>query len=249
MKYDLIVGFGCSFTEGGGLDNPNVYKFINNINDDSVGFLHPDTISFKNNNNFIVYLAELFKCNYINTAESMSSNDLIFRKIYNHFSNQLSNTHILMVGQLTMFTRQHIYYDFTNEFIKLNRTEFSEPPFLGNEKYKPLHEYYTNYLSYIYNEDDVVNNLKRNVELYDVWLKSKGVDTIWLSYDGNPLQFTESSNFIKFDNDNLGAWAEKNKMRIMDIPNCPVPDPHLSLDGHQEVANRIYNKITEIKLI
>ena len=30
MKYDLIVGFGCSFTEGGGLDNPIVHNFIKN---------------------------------------------------------------------------------------------------------------------------------------------------------------------------------------------------------------------------
>ena len=249
MKYDLIVGFGCSFTEGGGLDNPNVYKFINNINDDSIGFLHPDTLSFKKNNNFIVYLAELFGCGFINTAESMSSNDLIFRKIYKYFSKPNPNKRILMVGQMTMFTRQHVYYDFTKEFIKLNRTEFSEPPFLGNYAYKPLHEYYTNYLSYIYNEDDTVNNLMKNVELYDVWLKSKGIDTMWLSYDGNPTQFVDTNNFIKFDGDNLGAWTGKNNMRIMDIPNCPVPDPHLSLEGHREVANRIYNKITEIKLI
>ena len=154
-----------------------------------------------------------------------------------------------MVGQITMFARQNVYYDFTNEFVKLNRIEFTEPPFLGNDVYKPLHEYYTNYLSYIYNEKYTVSNLYKNIELYDVWLKSKGIDTIWLSYDGDSSQFIESDNFIKFDDDNLGAWAEKNKMRIMDIPNCPVSDPHLSLEGHKEVANRIYDKLTKLRLI
>lgn len=252
IEYDLIAGFGCSFTEGGGLDNPNVYKFIKNINDDSIGFMHPDTVSFKKNNNYIAYLSEKFDCKFDNTAESMSSNDLIFRKIYKYFSNFKKGKRVLMVGQLTMFTRQHVYYDLLKKFTKLNRTEFTEPPFLGKDEYKPLHDYYINYLSFIYNEDDVVDNLIKNIEIYDVWLKSKGIDTIWLSFDGNPIQFTESSNFIKFDGDNLGAWAAKNKMRIMDIPNCPVSDPHLNLEGHLEVANRIYTKLTtpkEIRLI
>ena len=29
----------------------------------------------------------------------------------------------------------------------------------------------------------------------------------------------------------------------MDIPNCPVPDPHLNLEGHMKVAKLIYDKI------
>lgn len=243
-KYDLVIGFGCSFTEGGGLDNPNVYKFINNIEDDSIGFLHPDTIEFKHKNNFIVYLSQLLKCDYINFGESMSSNDLIFQKIYDYFkTTKIVDKKILFIGQLTMFTRQHVYYDYAKKFIKLNRTEFSEPPFYGSPEFKPLHDYYTNYLSFIYNEDNVVENLKKNIELYDNWLNKKNIDTLWLSYDGNPKQFDESNKLIKFDGDNLGAWAEKNQMRIMDIPNCPVPDPHLNLDGHMEVANKIYDKI------
>ncbi len=249
-KYDLIVGFGCSFTEGGGLDNPNVYKFIKNINDDSITFAHPDVIKFKEENNFIVYLSKLFECDYINFGESMASNDLIFKKIYDYFKNtNTENKNILFIGQVTMFTRQNVYYDYAKKFIKLNRTEFSEPPFYGSPEFKPLHDYYTNYLSFIYNEDNTVSNLEKNIEVYDSWIKSNNVETLWLSYDGNSKQFVESDMFIKFDGDNLGAWAEKNKMRIMDIPNCPVPDPHLNLEGHMEVAKRIYNKIISKKSI
>jgi hypothetical protein len=243
MKYDLIVGFGCSFTEGGGLDNPNVYKFIKNINDDSIGFLHIDTIEFKNKNNFIHYLSELFDCEYINFGESMSSNDLIFQKIYDYFKGNIVDKRILCIGQITMFTRQNVYYENTKEVLKLNRIEFSDPPFHNDIKYKQLYEYYTNYLSFIYNEDITVSNLEKNIELYDNWLQNKGIDTLWLSYDGKPTQFNESDKFIKFDGDNLGAWSVHNKMRIMDIPNCPVPDPHLNLEGHLEVAKRIYQKI------
>jgi len=247
MNYDLIIGFGCSFTEGGGLDNPNVYKFIKNINDDSIGFMHPDVLNFKYNNNFISYLSELFECKYINFGESMSSNDLIFQKIYDYFKGNVVTKRILFIGQVTMFTRQHVYYDYAKKFIKLNRTEFEEPPFYGSVEFKPLHDYYTNYLSFIYNEDNVVSNLEKNIELYDNWLRYKGVDTLWLSYDGNPMQFTESDKFIKFNGDNMGAWAEKNKLRIMDIPNCPVPDPHLNLEGHMEAAKLMYQKIKNRK--
>lgn len=253
MKYDLVIGFGCSFTEGGGLDNPNVYKFIKNINDDTIGFMHPDVLDFKYKNNFISYLGELFDCEYINFGESMSSNDLIFQKIYDYFKGNDINKRILCVGQLTMFTRQTVYYEHTNEMVKLNRIEFTDPPFHNDEKYRVLHNYYTNYLSFIYNENIAVSNLEKNIELYDNWLRNKKIDTLWLSYDGNPSQFNESDKFIKFDNNNLGGWAQQNKLRIMDIPNCPVPDPHLNLEGHMEVAKLIYQKIknrnTKTKII
>jgi len=247
MKYDLIIGFGCSFTEGGGLDNPIVHNFIKNNNDNSDRFIHSDRIEFRYNNNFISYLSKLFGCEYINFGESMSSNDLIFQKIYDYFESKVVDKKILCVGQITMFTRQNVYYEYTKEIMKLNRIEFSEPPFHNDERYKALHEYYTNYLSFIYNEDMVVSNLEKNIELYDNWLKTKGIDTMWLSYDGNPTQFNESDKFIKFDGDNLGAWAGKNKMRIMDIPDCTVSDLHLNLEGHMEVAKLIYKKIENRK--
>ena len=29
-QYDLLIGNGCSFTEGGGLNNPQIFEFLTN---------------------------------------------------------------------------------------------------------------------------------------------------------------------------------------------------------------------------
>lgn len=241
-RYDLVVGIGCSFMEGGGLDNIEIHKKLNNLSE-----IASDDIreKFKYENNFIAFLSKLLNCNYINLGESMSSNDLIFRKIYDYFRfiNLDENINILFVGQLSMFSRQYVYYDYTKKFVKLNRPEFSDPPFYGSTEFKPLYDYYKNYLSFIYNEDDTILNLEKNMELYTNYLKNKNVDCIWLAYDGTPVQFTDTDNFIKFDGDNLGAFIEKNKLRLCDVVELETGDLHMTIEGHKIVADRIYKKL------
>jgi lysophospholipase L1-like esterase len=142
-----------------------------------------------------------------------------------------------------MFSRLHVYYDYIKDFVKLNRPVFNDPPFSNSAEFKPLFDFYKNYLSFIYNENVAISNLEKNMELYSQWLNNRRIDTLWLSYDGTPIHFKESDTFIKFDGENLGAWALKNKMRIIDVPNCNIDDLHLNLDGHRKVANMIYNKL------
>lgn len=243
-KYDLIVGIGCSFMEGGGLDNIEIHKKLNNLSEIASNDVRE---KFKYENNFIAFLAKLLNCNYINLGESMSSNDLIFRKIYDYFRfvNLDENINILFLGQLSMFSRQYVYYDYAKKFVKLNRPEFSDPPFYGSPEFKPLYDYYKNYLSFIYNEDDTVLHLEKNMELYTNYLKNKNVDCIWLAYDGTPSQFIDSDNFIKFDGDNLGAFIEKNKLRLCDVVELETGDLHMTIEGHKIVADRIYKKLNE----
>ena len=40
-------------------------------------------------------------------------------------------------------------------------------------------------------------------------------------------KFIESDNFMKFDGLNMGRWCLENKLRLIDMPNCPIPDLHL----------------------
>jgi len=242
-KYDLIIGIGCSFMEGGGLDNTEIHKLLNGLDEIASKEVRE---KFKYENNFIAYLSKLLNCNYINFGESMASNDLIFRKIYDYFrfSNHMDeNVNILFVGQLSMFQRMHIYYDYAKRFTKLNRVEFTDPPFYGSSEFKPLYDFYKNYLSFIYNENDIVYNLERNMDLYTNYLENKNVDCIWLSYDGTTQQFVDSNNFIKFNGDNLGAFIEKNKLRLCDVNELNTGDLHISIKGHKIVAEKIYKKL------
>lgn len=239
-QYDLIVGIGCSFMEGGGLDNPMIHKILNNL--ESIAS-EDDRKKFKKENNFIKYLADLFGCEYINLSESRSANDLIFEKIYKYFKENQTNKKILFVGQLSLFTRIYTYYEKINGYVKINNLDFNNPPFNGNDMYKELYQYYDLYLKYIYNENVVYENLLQNLEIYNAWLNNKSIDTIWLSYDGNPKQFKEGKNFIKFDGDNLGAYVSNNKLRLCDIVELNTDDMHMSIEAHKIVAKKIYEWI------
>jgi len=240
--YDLIIGFGCSFMEGGGLDNPEIHKRINKLN--KVAELE-DAIIFKHKNNFIANLGEIYKCEYINLAESRCPNDLIFQNIYNYFNTKNIDKKILMVGQISLFSRLYLYYEKTKEYLKLNSLDFNLPPFNSEDRYKELYQYYENYLSYVYNENLVYNKIIRDITTYTKWLESIGISCIWLSYDGTPHQFLESKNFIKFNGDNLGAWIEKNKLRLCDIPELETGDLHMSIEGHELVAKKIYEHLNK----
>jgi hypothetical protein len=241
-QYDLIVGFGCSFMEGGGLDNPEIHMRMH-------GLEKPISIDeaekFKYKNNFIAYLTKLYNCEYINLAESRCPNDLIFENIYNHFTNKKIDKKILMVGQISLFSRLYVYYEKTKQYLKLNSLDFNLPPFNGEEIYKDLYEYYKNYLSYVYNQNLIYKKIVRDIDTYTHWLNSIGIDCIWLAYDGSPDQFVESKNFIKFDGDNLGAWIEKNKLRLCDITELKTGDLHMSIKGHQLVAEKIYKHLNK----
>jgi hypothetical protein len=239
-QYDLVVGFGCSFLDGGGLDNPQIYKKLNKV--DSILGLGNST-EFKHKNNFISYLAKLLNSEYTKVATAGSSNELIFENIFNYFNNKKIDKKILMVGQISIFSRIHVYYEKTKEFKKLNQLDFNSPPFNGQDKYKELYQYYETYLKYIYNSDVVYNKIVRDITIYTNWLESMGIDCIWLSYDGESKHFLETKNFIKFNGNNLSEWLENNKLRLCDITELETDDLHISIQGHKEIAERIYTHL------
>jgi len=239
-KYDLIIGFGCSFMEGGGLDNPEIHMRIHGLKT-PIGY--DETEKFKYKNNFVAYLAELYNCEYINFAESRCPNDLIFENIYKYFNDNISDKKILLVGQISLFNRIHVYYEPIQKFVKINALRWEDWPFNSDPKMKELYDYFERYVKYIYNEDMEYRKTLRNIETYTAWLTQKNIDCLWLSYEGRPEQFAESKNFIKFDGDNLGAYVEKNKLRLKDDPNLKTDDLHMTIDAHRLVAEKIYKHL------
>lgn len=239
-RYDLVVGFGCSFMQGGGLDNIELYKKLNNI-EREVDIKEAEEFRYKNN--FVAYLADILKCDYINFGESRCPNELIFENIYNYFNHKKIDKNILMIGQASLFNRLYTFYEKTNEFTKLNMLDFQSPPFSGKEIYKELYEYYEYYLKYIWNEQQIYKALDRNINTYTSWLQNMNVDCIWISYDGTSDKFKESKNFIKFDGDNLGTFIHKNKLRLCDIDELNTGDLHMSIEGHKTVAELLIKKI------
>ena len=41
----------------------------------------------------------------------------------------------------------------------------------------------------------------------------------------------------------MGAWIEKNKLRLCDVEKLKTGDLHMNIEAHKLVAQKIYNKI------
>ena len=76
-KYDLLIGNGCSFTEGGGLNNPRIYKFLTNKDMEN-----DDGEIFMKENSYPKFLRDKFNCDWKNISESCSSNNFIIERAY-----------------------------------------------------------------------------------------------------------------------------------------------------------------------
>lgn len=236
MKFNKIVGIGCSFTEGGGLNNIKYYNYLNNLKESSQSQETLDTFMYENN--YIAKLSKLMNIPYENLSESQSSNKLIFRKIHKRFADNTDN--ILLVLQTTFFSRKHIWNSNINKYNKMSGGVLNGK--LSNDSVDivgDINNFYGQYLSYFYNELDDERDVFNMVDVYNSFLKEKNVTMVVL-----PLMKIMYKNFTKntllFDNLDLQSFAEKNKLRISDL-NININDLHLSNEGNELIARKIYN--------
>lgn len=238
MKFDKIVGVGCSFTEGGGLNNLSYYQFLNKT-DKLVDEKILNDFSYKNN--YIAQLANKLDLPYENLSESQSSNELIFEKIYNRF---VDNTdEILLILQTTFFGRKHIWDSETERFHKMSGGNLDGDVINDsiNTWHHRINNFYKNYLGYFYSEKNEETKTFNMVRVFESFLKERNVTTILI-----PLFCENYNNFIEktllFDNKNLLSFIEKNKLKISDL-DIGISDEHLSLEGNKLLADKLYNFI------
>ena len=68
-QYDLLIGNGCSFTEGGGLNNPQIFEFLTNKK--QWGNNHK---IFMQQNNWVAYLGEKLDLPLSGSAQTICKN-------------------------------------------------------------------------------------------------------------------------------------------------------------------------------
>ena len=98
-QYDLLIGNGCSFTEGGGLNNPQIFEFLTNKK--QWGNNHK---IFMQQNNWVAYLGEKLDLPWVNLSKSASSDDYIIQRSYD-FCNKNLDKKILLINQLSIKER------------------------------------------------------------------------------------------------------------------------------------------------
>jgi len=257
--------FGCSFTEGGGLDNIDYYNFLNENKleylpdkfETTYQWQHRDTIvdkleQYKVENRFSTILEKkLNNARIINLAVSQASNDYIFDKLYDVIDKNSNEIYIVF---LTMITRRYWYYDLNGKKYNLNRTEFDASPFNNEEELLPLNEHYKKYLEIIFKQEDEMQRVFKQIKLLDIFAKSKNSKIIWSSWemgDEMELDVVEkyAENVLKFEGKTLKQFCIKHKLQIHDDTNELVQDNHISLKGNEIIAEKIYEHLQKSNII
>ena len=246
--------FGCSFTEGGGLDSLewNDYALKNNlISDDwdikkSISDYHRghhiedryDLVTqYRDKHRFSNLVGEKLDCKTKNHSESCNSNEHILNELHNNLEN-----YDIFVVQLTLLNRVHWYYEPTQKFYNLNNFDVSNHPYNNNPKLKKLAKHYEDWCTYIYNVEQVREQIHRQVQYFN----SLGKKIYWITWDDFD-NIKEEKNLIKFKsklNDIcLSKYSYENGTYFTELTNGVYHDSHLSPEGHKIVADKIIRSI------
>lgn len=240
MKPDYIIFNGCSFTEGGGLSNPNILNLY--------GYdiaLNEEHHKIKEELSFANLIANHFSCEYINLSESGNSNENIFQKVFEYVEHNLEklknykNVHCFI--QTTMASRKTINYK--GNVINVNSFSKKDYPYTKGEHYDDLQKWYEIYILNIFDEKFEAERTKKEIYTIREYLKSKNISVDFIIYSDIPLlKILNKNDYIQFNQHNqLMMFVEKEKLRICDDINNP--DGHFSPTGHTHIADILIKKL------
>ena len=228
-RYKKIMSFGCSFTEGRGLNDPFYHEYLSgNRNINNAEDTHR-YIDYMYNNSYPAYLARNLNCDFDNFGLSRSSNGCILKTLYEKTQNIENGSDLLVTVQTTLLSRIMVYDNKAAKFLTMNNFEGLS----DNVK-----KYYKLYLRDFYNKEIEYKKLLVNVDIYTKYLQSKNIDVIWMMYETDDT-LKSSKNILTFDGTDLSQFIAIQKLRLADLPNFPVNDTHFSVEGHKVIANRI----------
>lgn len=259
----MIKFFGCSFTEGGGLNNIDYYNYIESPTPlltywpkDSTPEERVEILefldSYKENNRFTTILADSLNTDVINLAKSQASNDYILENLFKEIDENSNDIYFII---LSLPHRRYWYYEVDKQKHNLNMLEFSGNPFDNRESYRPLHTHFMNYLEYVFDLQTELSSLSRNIKLFDSLAKSKGSKIVWSGWDFGDDEIhleticNSAEYSLVFDGLSLKHFCIKEGLQIEAETNGLVPDNHISKHGNIIVAKKIEEYIIKNKLL
>lgn len=259
-KFDIVIGNGCSFTQGGGLNEYETYKHLTGIDEKDPTKLE----SFMFKNSYPAFLGKLLNCKWYNNSVGCASNDLILQRGMD-IVKQFRNKKTLIINQLSIPSRLGIRKE--NKYISLNNTDGKLVYDISNEnlknaRYHPysndkedkIVDFYKKYLLDIYDVSAHWKTISYMMELYNGWCEKNNVLNYWLLYSQGEYMTDAFENVFNIDRvikvqpnskdiykQTICNWSEQNVyLRTLKAVN---DDSHLSIEGHEELANIIYNQI------
>ena len=161
MNPDFILFNGCSFTEGGGLENVDILNQYGY----SLNTQYPQHFDIRNELRFSAILSKKFNCRKVNLSESCNSNENIFKTTFDyvHETDLKKYKNKIAIIQLTMPQRKTIFWNGIK--YNLNSALFSDSPYNDNPKFKPLFDYYSNFVLNIFDEE-YQSKIDKNHEIF-----------------------------------------------------------------------------------
>jgi len=254
--------FGCSFTEGSGLNNIEYYNFLtgkninkNNPSDKDI----EETIKFKYENRYSKVVESILNIQTYNYAIGCNSNEGIFKNIIDVLNLETTNVGDVFVIQTSFFSRKFYWYEPFNIFISINTLSADDSPFRNKKEWMPLHELHNLNIQYCHNEQYEIDKLIQNIKIYNAYFESLGMKIFWipwpdLSLETNDIILNEYNynmvkeipNLVYFDNMSMGRYCSENKLLIFNDYD-KVQDSHKSLKGHivigEMIAEYLKNKL------
>jgi len=245
-KYDIIIGNGCSFTQGGGLNNPLIYKFLTGKEEEG----NAGEIYMKENS-YPKFLSELLDCEYMNTSESCSSNNFILERAYKLLKELKEKGNLLIINQLSYASRFGFatgdkYYSYNNLDGKLvydyKNNEHKNGKFTKIDSSSPFDQYYKKYILEVFDAEYYWECISMQMDLFNSWCEKRNIDNYWVSWD-EYNRISHIDRVIDCEGEHAAAWATNNELLLSHIPNIPQHDLHLSIEGHKNLTNIIFDRI------
>ena len=205
--------FGCSFTEGGGLNSPvfNEYAIKNNlIPKEYEGEYEKTRKGFR----YSTLIEKNLNCEVENFGKGRSSNEYIFNQLYKHHKK-----FDICVVQLTIYSRRYQWDEREEKFEHINDID--------------------NFTLNRFNREYARDQVSMMVNLFD----SLNKKIYWMFHEDIPKNLKSNNLIYFEPKGHLHDFVMKNKLTFKHETNGYYDDLHYSIEGNRIIADKILEKI------
>jgi hypothetical protein len=205
--------FGCSFTEGGGLNSPvfNEYAIKNNlIPKEYEGEYEKTRKGFR----YSTLIGKNLNCEVENFGKGRSSNEYIFNQLYKHHKK-----FNICVVQLTIYSRRYQWDEREEKFEHINDID--------------------NFTLNRFNREYARDQVSMMVNLFD----SLNKKIYWMFHEDIPKNLKSNNLIYFEPKGHLHDFVMKNKLTFKHETNGYYDDLHYSIEGNRIIADKILEKI------
>jgi hypothetical protein len=247
-----IQFYGCSYSDGGGMDTKEFYDYVKNedwISEYPIktpfDYSHNFNINFKNYFRFSDIIKRELNCEIINHACTGNNNQHIFDTLFNQLENNIGDIHVV---QWSHFHRQKLWYEKNQKFYRLSGFEKDAVAFEENsdiDVYGDITNFHNQWIEHHFNEEYEKRKVVNYTKLLTSYSNDKNIPIYFITWD---MLSYRNEKFINFD-DKLNLNKLNTLNTIQKYTKNKIMDGHLSHVGNKMVAQKIINKLKQDELL